>query len=243
MLAAADLMKALPSAAKTEVFVSAEEQNDQKDTTPGAVRPGKLVPGFGDKGYYGLGAILESPLGTPVPAARYANEIVIGLASAPTVWTIDGEHHEVDAWAPVTLSAGEGVSVSIAAQQDGMLVRLFLRPGELGGESQVTIGELTESDGWLRIGENALEKSGVRVLGRVMAAGENVDVPTTPGEDTAVFVVAGDVALDGVPVADSHVAIARDPEELGMESNSDAMVLVMEINPEAQVTRAGTVAR
>lgn len=243
MLAAADLMKTLPPAAATQIFVSAEEQTDPKDTTPGAIRPGKLVPGFGDKGYYALGAILESPLGSPVPVARYSNEIVIGLASAPTVWTIDGERHEVDAWAPVSVNAGEGVSVSITSDQDGMLVRLFLRPSELGGTAKVSIGEISDDDGWLRIGQNALEESGVGIIARVMTADEQVNVPTEPEHDTALFVVAGDVALDGVPVPDSHIAIARAPEQLGLESKSDAMVLVIDVNPNVEITRVGTVAR
>lgn len=243
LMAASALLRLLPPAHDNQIFVSAEEQKDPKDTTPGAIRPGKLVPGFGDKGYYQLGAILESPLGTPIPTVRLENEIVVGVASEDTVWVVNGDRQDVPAWAPVIVKAGSGAAVETSSSHDGMLIRLFIRPRELGGEVTTSIGELVDENGWLRIGKETLEESGIQVYARALTHDESVDVPVGTDQDTALFVIAGEVEVDGVPVLDSQLLLARDPAKLNLVAKSDAMVLVTVLDPAVKVTRAGTIAR
>src|SRR5699024_11155174 len=83
LLAHRDLMQTLPDAPDVELFISAGDEQDSKDPLPAAIRPGTLIPGFGDKGYYALGAIEERGLlaNVPIKSVRFSNETVLDIAS------------------------------------------------------------------------------------------------------------------------------------------------------------------
>lgn len=75
------------------------------------------------------------------------------------------------------------------------------------------------------------------------APNTDVPVPVREGFDTLIYIVAGTVEVDGVEIPDSRLALIRNPKDLTFTTKSDAMVLTVLVDPEAKVTRAGSVAR
>ncbi len=245
VLAHRELMTALPPVPAVELFLSAGGEQDSKDPLPGAIRPGTLIPGFGDKGYYALGAIEERGLlqGVPLKSLRYTNETVLNLASSPMTYTVNDDTVEAAAWTPAVIQAGTGANVSILPANDGVLVSLFVRQAELGGDPALLPQESPEEEEWLHLAdENALNNE-IIALARIAPPDTAVAVPGSPGHDVLIYVVAGIVEIDGVQVPDSRLALVRHPEDLVVHTKSDTMLLAILVSPEAKVIRAGSVAR
>lgn len=245
VIAHAELMKSLPEAPAVELFLSAGEEQDSKDPLPGAIRPGTLVPGNGDKGYFALGAIEERGLlaGVSLKSVRFANETVLGLASVPMEWTANEEQAIADAWTPVIVQAGTGASIARTPSADGVLVCLFVRQEEIGGDPSMEIKASIEENEWLLLADAEQLNNHIDVYARISPPNASLDVPTKPDHDVLIYVVAGSIEIDGVPVPDSRLALVRHPEKLVVQSTSETMFFAILVNPEARITRAGSVAR
>lgn len=240
-----ELMNSLPAQTAVELFLSAGGEQDSKDPLPGAIRPGTLIPGNGDKGYYALGAIEERGLlaNVPLKSVRYSNETVLGLASVPMEWTTNDETAVAEAWTPVVVQAGTAANVARKPADDGVLVCLFVRQQEIGGEPSMLIQESIEEHEWLLLANAARLKNQIDVYAHIAQPGATLEVPAKKGHDVLIYVVAGSLEIDGVPVPDSRVALVRHPENLVIESKSDTMFFAILVDPEAKITRAGSVAR
>lgn len=245
ILAYRQLMTALPQAPAVDLFLSAGGEQDSKDPLPGAIRPGALVPGFGDKGYYALGAIEERGLLSEVPlkSMRYANETVLGVASVPMKWTVNEEAIAVDAWTPVVVQAGTGATVSRIPAADGVLVGLFVRQKSVGGEAEMLVQDHTDDDDWLQLANAEMLGNEIAAYARIAPPDTVISVPGAPDHDVLLYVLAGEIEVDGVQIEDSRLALVRHPQDLVVKSNSDTMFLAILVDPNAVVTRAGSVAR
>lgn len=245
VLAARELMAALPPAPAVDLFLSAGGEQDSKDPLPGAIRPGALIPGYGDKGYHALGAIEERGLLADVPlkSVRYANESVLGIASVPMQWAVNDESATADAWTPVVVRAGSGANVSRKPESDGVLVCLFVRQQTIGGDASMQMQESIEENEWLQLADAERLNNGIEAYARIGPPNVEIWVPSKPGHDVLIYVVAGAIEIDGVPVPDSRLALIRHPQELAVHSTSDTMFLAILVDPEAKITRAGSVAR
>lgn len=242
MLAHGALLRSLPPAPAVELFLSAGNEQDDKDPLPGAVRPGTLVPGYGDKGYEAFGAIDERGLqaGIALKPIRYSNEIMLDIASTAIDWSAG---FVAEPWSPVLVTAGTGIEIGRTAQGDGVLLSLYFRPAELGGEPAVSIPEVEEEDGWFRLAEEAALGTGAEVWTCMAAAGADLWVPTAEGCDTCIYVLAGTIEIDGVRVPDSRLALVRMPHDLRVTCIEDSMIVVVAVRRNAEVTKAGSVAR
>lgn len=245
VMAHGQLMKSLPEPPTVELFLSAGGEQDSKDPLPGAIRPGTLVPGNGDKGYYALGAIEERGLlaNVPLKSVRYANETVLGLASVPMEWNTNDEDATAEAWTPVVVQAGSGATIARKPSADGVLVCLFVRQEEIGGEASMLIQESIEENEWLLLADSGKLNNRIDVYAHIAPPESVLEVPTKPGNDVLIYVVAGSIEIDGVPVLDSRLALVRHPERLTVQSKSDTMFFAILLNPDAKITRAGSVAR
>ena len=245
VMAHSQLMKSLPPAPAVELFISAGGEQDNKDPLPGAIRPGTLVPGHGDKGYYALGAIEERGLLADVPlkSVRYANETVLGLASVSMEWTTNGEIAIADAWTPVVVQAGSSATIARKPSADGVLVCLFVRQQEIGGEASMVIQESIEEHEWLLLADAERLNNSISVYAHIAQPDAALEVPAKEGHDVMIYIVAGSLEIDGVPIPDSRLALVRHPEKLVVHSKSDTMFFAILVDPEAKITRAGSVAR
>ena len=245
ILAQRQLMNALPKEPAVELYLSAGGEQDSKDPLPGAIRPGALVPGFGDKGYYALGAIEERGLLSEVPlkSMRYANETVLGVASVPMTWTVNEESILADAWTPVVVQAGSGATVSRTPGADGVLVGLFVRQKSIGGEAGMLVQEHTDDHDWLQLANAEMLGNEISAYARIAPPDTMIAVPNAPDHDVLLYVVAGEIEVDGVRIQDSRLALIRHPQNLHVQSKSDTMFMAILVDPHATVTRAGSVAR
>lgn len=245
LLAHRDLMKTLPEAPEVELFISAGNEQDNKDPLPAAIRPGTLVPGFGDKGYYALGAIEERGLlaNIPIKSVRFSNETVLDIASVTMDWKVDDDTNTTKQWEPVVVRGGVGAAVSRTPKADGVSVSLYIRQREIGGDAAAILPAGEEEDQWLRLASEDELANGILVYALLAAPNANVPVPEREGFDTLVYIVAGTIDIDGVEIPDSRLALIRHPRDLTFQTKSDAMVLTILVDPNAQVTRAGSVAR
>ena len=245
VLAYRSLMNALPKAPAVELFLSAGDEQDSKDPLPGAIRPGTLVPGFGDKGYYALGAIEERGLIADVPlkSMRYANETMLGVASVAMQWTVNDDSMIAEAWTPVVVQAGTGSTVSRTPRADGVMVGLFIRQQTIGGDAALLVQASTDENDWLQLADTTMLGNGISAYARIAPPNTVVAVPEVPDNDVLLYVVAGEIEVDGVVIHDSRLALIRHPENLMVQSKSDTMFLAILVDPAATVTRAGSVAR
>lgn len=245
LLSHRDLMAALPAAPAVDLFLSAGNELDSKDPLPAAIRPGTLVPGFGDKGYYALGAVEERGLlaNVPIKSIRYSNETVLDIASVEMEWKVDDDATSTSAWEPVVVKSGSGAAVARKPLADGVSVSLYIRQQALGGEASAHILAGAEEGEWLRLAAEEDLANGILVYALLAAPNADTVVPQREGFDTLIYIVAGTIDIDGVEVPDSRLALVRHPENLSFQTKSDAMVLAVLVNPEAKVTRAGSVAR
>ena len=235
-------MRSLPPASGVDLFLSAGNEQNDKDPIPGAVRPGTLVPGFGDKGYYALGAIEERGLlaGVPLKPMRFSNEIVLEIASTGMEWSMG---FTAGAWSPVLVTAGTGIEVARTPLGDGVLLTLYLRPAEVGGEPSVTIPEVVEENGWFRIADEEITGTGVAAWTCMAASNAELLAPKADGCDTFIYVLAGTVEIDGVQILDSRLALIRDPQDLRIRCTDDSMLVAILVRRETNVIKAGSVAR
>lgn len=245
LLAHRDLMQSLPEAPAVEIFISAGDEQDNKDPLPAAIRPGTLIPGFGNRGYYALGAIEERGLlaNVPIKSVRYSNETVLEISSVPMKWTVDDQANTTQPWEPVVVQAGSGSTVSRTPLADGVSVSIYIRQKELGGEPAALLPAGEEETNWLRLATEEELANDILVYALLAAPNSEVEVPRREGQDTLIYIVAGTIDVDGVEIPDSRLALIRNPKELTFRTKSDAMVLAILVDPEAKLTSAGSVAR
>ena len=245
LLAHRDLMSTLPAAPAVEMFISAGNEQDSKDPLPAAIRPGVLIPGFGDKGYYALGAIEERGLlaNVPIKSVRFSNETVVDIASVEMAWKVDDDANTTQPWEPVVVKAGTGAAVARTPASDGVSVSLYIRQKEIGGDPVALLPAGEEEGQWLRLATEEDLVNDILVYAILAAPNSVVPVPQRDGFDALVYVVAGTIDIDGVEIPDSRLALIRHPEDLTFQTKSDAMILTVLVDPDAKVTRAGSVAR
>lgn len=245
LLAHRDLMASLPEAPEVELYISAGDEQDNKDPLPAAIRPGTMIPGFGDKGYYALGAIEERGMlaNVPIKSVRYSNETVLNIASVPMNWTVEDESNTTQPWEPVVVQAGTGSAVARKPLADGVSVSLYIRQRELGGDPAALLPAGEEESQWLRLATEEELANDILVFALLAAPNTTVPVPQRDGCDTFMYIVAGTINIDGVEIPDSRLALIRHPKDLAFQTKSDAMVLAVLVDPNAKVTRAGSVAR
>lgn len=245
LLAHRELMQTLPPAPDVELFISAGNEQDNKDPLPAAIRPGTLVPGFGDKGYYALGAIEERGLlaNVPIKSMRYSNETVLDIASVEMAWKVDDDTNTTQPWEPVVVKAGSGAVVARTPKADGVSVSLYIRQKELGGDPVALLPAGEEQNQWIRLATEEELSNDILVYAILAAPNAEIPVPHQEGSDTLIYIVAGTIDIDGVEIPDSRLALIRQPNNLTFYTKSDAMVLAVLVDPTAKVTRAGSVAR
>lgn len=245
LLAHRDLIHILPDVPEVELFLSAGNEQDNKDPLPAAIRPGTLIPGFGNKGYYALGAIEERGLlaNVPIKSVRYSNETVLDIASVPMNWRVEDDTNTTQPWEPVVIRGGTGAAVGRTPLADGVSISLYIRQKELGGDPAALLPAGEEENGWLRLATEEELANGILVYALLAAPNTEVSVPGREGFDTLIYIVAGTIDVDGVEIPDSRLALIRHPKDLTFQTKSDAMVLTILVDPAATLTSAGSVAR
>lgn len=260
IMAHSAVVRSLPPAARIQIFQSGPISNLQQygDLRVHMHHPGELVPGHADHGYGPLAVVAESFIspGAVVPMHVHRNEEIVS-------WVPEGamRHDDLMRGKLVTdpdhllvMNAGKGFSHSehtLGSDAPLRMLQIFVRPSAVGQEPRLQHGKLTDpqANTWrLLVGPEGGDapfhvRNEVRIEDIRIDPGARVRLPQQPGSDTWLFVFSGEVELDGVELSPSAHALVQSSVPVVIETRESAVLIAVLINPQARVTRAGTISR
>lgn len=76
-----------------------------------------------------------------------------------------------------------------------------------------------------------------------LAADERVTLPSQPGRDTYLYVLEGAAEVGESTLAYTESAMVLEGDDVPVRTTEDAVLVAFYINPEAPITRQGTIGR
>ena len=250
--AAAD--RGLHPAPRSEVF-----QNQGKFRTRFNF-PGRNLPDHDDHGYGPLSTVVESFMdpGTLIRMHQHRDEEIVSWVPAGVMRHDDREGNELvtDSEHLLVMNAGSGfwhAEETLADDPPLRMLQIFVRPQEIGLEPGIQHGPLPEPEPneWRRVFapagadhpftvRNAVDCYDVR-----LDADAGATLPEIEGRDAYVYVFEGAVDVDGVALDETESVLWTGDGAPPTVSAGDegATVVAFLIDPDAPVTRQGTIGR
>ena len=220
--------------------------------------PGLAVPEHDDHGYGPLATVVESFLdpGTHIGMHPHRDEEIISWVPAGVMRHEDqaGTELALDAETLMVMGAGRQfwhAEHTLRSDPPLRMLQIFVRPPTLGLEPQIDHATLpaVQPDRWRHLfgptdGDapvsvrNAVDCSDCR-----LTAGTQTTLPGRDGWDTYLYVFEGAVAVGGMPVGYTESALVTGTDDVAVEALEDATVVAFDIDPDAPVTRQGTIGR
>jgi redox-sensitive bicupin YhaK (pirin superfamily) len=232
--------------------------------------PGRAVPDHDDHGYGPLATVVESFMdpGTLIPMHQHRDEEIISWVPAGVMRHDDGEGNELvtDADHLMVMNAGSGfwhAEETLADDPPLRMLQIFVRPHSLGLEPGIQhepIPDPTPNE-WRHLfgpegGDAPLYvRNEVDFYDCRLDAGGTVSLPAQSGRDTYLYVFEGAVTVgeDEEPVGYTESALVtgdRDGEDVGevetgvsVTATEDSVLVAFVVDPDAPVTRQGTIGR
>lgn len=220
--------------------------------------PGRMVPGHDDHGYGPLAVVAESLLepGTYIPMHEHRNEEIVS-------WVPDGvmRHDDRTVGELVTdsdhlmvMNAGRSFWHEERTLEDDpplRMLQIFVRPHSLGLEPKVQHGAIDEPvpNEWRRLfgpeGSDApfFVRNEVDLFDVRLDGGASVDLPSIEGRDTYFYVFTGRVEVDGAEFGEAETGLLVDASGTAVTAAEESLFVAFLIDPDATITRMGTVGR
>jgi len=220
--------------------------------------PGRTLPNHDDHGYGPLATVVESFLdpGTRIRMHKHRNEEIISWVPAGVMRHDDRQGNDLvtDPEHLLVMNAGSGFWHEEATRDDDpplRMLQLFVRPHSLDLEPGIQHRRLPESTpGEWRLlfgpegGDAPLfVRNEVQCYDARLAAGTETTLPSRPGWETYCYVFEGAIEVAGESVGFTESALVPDPEGIPLTATEDAVVVAFCLNPDAPVTRQGTIGR
>jgi quercetin 2,3-dioxygenase len=217
--------------------------------------PGYNVPGYGDHGYGPLSAIAESLLepDTWIPPHEHANEDIISWVPHGVMRHNDRTVGELitDPNHLMVMNAGKGFwheERTLADDPHLRMLQIFVGPHTLDLEPGIQHGRLTPpiANEWRHLfGADApfSVRNNVHLYDIRLDEGVAADLPLLAGWDTYFYAFTGAVEVGNTRFGEAESGLLREESGFAVEAKEDAMIVAFLIDPEAKVTRAGTVGR
>lgn len=221
--------------------------------------PGRLRPGHEDHGYGPLSTVVESFMdpGTLIPMHQHRNEEIVSWVPAGVMRHDDREGNELvtDADHLMVMNAGEGFwheERTLADDPPLRMLQIFVRPRELDLPSGIQHEPLPEpvAGEWRHLFGPEGSDAPLSVRNRVhlhdvrLEAGQRVELPVEDGWDTYFYVFDGTVSGGGETLeATESGLLVGDGSRLTLAADDDATLVAFRIDPDAPVTRQGTIGR
>jgi hypothetical protein len=220
--------------------------------------PGRALPGHDDHGYGPLATVVESFMdpGTLIRMHRHRDEEILSWVPEGVMRHDDHEGNDLvtDAEHMLVMNAGSGFRHEELTREDDpplRMLQLFVRPHSLGLEPAIQHEPLPDAVAgeWRHLAgpEDDDAPLSVRNEARLydlrIGTGASVDLPTAPGWDAYVYVFEGGVEVDGVALAETESALVTDDRVATLTASEPSVVVAFLVDPEAPVTRQGTVGR
>ncbi|PCR88754.1 pirin family protein [Natrinema ejinorense] len=220
--------------------------------------PGRAVPDHDDHGYGPLATVVESFMdpGTLIRMHQHRNEEIIS-------WVPDGvmRHDDRQGNSLVTdpehlmvMNAGSGFwhsEETLADDPPLRMLQIFVRPYSLDLESDIQHEPIPDPvpNEWRHLfgpeGSDApLDvRNDVHFYDCRLNAGATTTLPSRAGWDTYCYVFEGAVEIGEKAVGDTESALVTDDSDVFVTATEDSTVVGFSINPDAPITRQGTIGR
>lgn len=220
--------------------------------------PGRAVPDHDDHGYGPLATVVESFMdpGTLIRMHRHRNEEIIS-------WVPDGvmRHDDRRGNALVTdpehllvMNAGSGfwhAEETLADDPPLRMLQIFVRPHGLALEPGIQHEPIPApvANDWRHLfgpeGTDAplFVRNDVDCYDCRLDAGATTALPSPAGRHTYLYVFDGAVDVGGAAVGYTESALVVEDGDVPVTATEDATVVAFAIDPDAPVTRQGTIGR
>jgi len=222
--------------------------------------PGRALPGHDDHGYGPLATVVESFMdpGTLIRMHQHRNEEIVSWVPDGVMRHDDRQGNELvtDPEHLLVMNAGSGfwhAEETLADDPPLRMLQIFVRPHSLDLEPGIQHRPIPEAvpNEWRHLfgpegGDAPLSvRNDVHFYDCRLDAGASVSLPSRPGWDTYLYVFEGAVTVEDASVGYTESALVTG------EGHSDAAVTATEastvvafcIDPDAPVTRQGTIGR
>ena len=219
--------------------------------------PGRAVPGHDDHGYGPLATVVESFMdpGTLIRMHQHRNEEIISWVPDGVMRHDDrhGNNLVTDPEHLMVMNAGSGfwhAEETLADDPPLRMLQIFVRPHSLNLEPSIqhdSIAEATPSKWRHLFGPEGTDaplyvRNDVDFYDCQLSAGDTTALPAQSGWHTYLYVFEGAVQVDEEAVGYTESALVTD-DEVSVTATEDSTIVAFAINPDAQVTRQGTIGR
>ncbi|UTF55773.1 pirin family protein [Natronosalvus rutilus] len=220
--------------------------------------PGRAVPGHDDHGYGPLATVVESFMdpGTLIRMHQHRNEEIISWVPDGVMRHDDGEGNKLvtDSEHLMVMNAGSEfwhAEETLADDPPLRMLQIFVRPYSLDLESDIqhelipdpVAGEWRHLFGPEKTDAPLYVRNDVDFYDCRLDAGATTTLPSRPGWHTYLYVFDGAVDVGNEPVGCTESALVPDDSNIPVTATEDSTIVAFNINPDAPVTRQGTIGR
>nr|WP_250137877.1 pirin family protein [Halorientalis salina] len=222
--------------------------------------PGRLVPGHDDHGYGPLATVVESFMdpGTLIRMHQHRNEEIISWVPDGVMRHDDRQGNELvtDSDHVMVMNAGSGfwhAEETLAEDPPLRMLQIFVRPHSLDLDPDIQHEPIPDANPneWRTLfgpedGDAPLHvRNDVYFYDCRLDAGATVSLPSRPGWDTYFYVFDGAVtAGEGeAELGYTESGLVTDAGDVPVTATDDSTLVAFSINPDAPITRQGTIGR
>ncbi|SNR62611.1 pirin family protein [Halorubrum vacuolatum] len=220
--------------------------------------PGRAVPNHDDHGYGPLATVVESFMdpGTLIRMHQHRNEEIISWVPDGVMRHDDrqGNNLITDPEHLMVMNAGSGFwhsEETLADDPPLRMLQIFVRPHSLGLEPGIQHEPIPDpiAGDWRHLfgpeGTDAplFVRNDVDFYDCQLAVGDTVTIPSRAGWHTYLYVFDGAVDIGDTSVGYTEGALVADDNDVIVTATEDSMLVAFNMNPEAPVTRQGTIGR
>ena len=220
--------------------------------------PGQAAPNHNDHGYGPLAPIAESFMdpGTLIRMHQHRNEEIISWVPAGVMRHDDRQDNELatDPNHLMVMNAGSGFWHSEETFADDpplRMLQIFVRPHSLGLEPDIQHEPIRDSvtGEWRHLFGPEETQAPLYVRNDVdfydcrLDAGATITLPSQSGWHTYLYVFEGAVDVGEESIGYTESALVVDDYDVTVTAREDSSIVAFVINPDAPVTRQGTIGR
>ncbi|WP_418282616.1 pirin family protein [Halorubrum sp. DTA98] len=220
--------------------------------------PGRAVPDHDDHGYGPLATVVESFMdpGTLIRMHQHRNEEIISWVPDGVMRHDDRQDNELvtDSEHLMVMNAGSGfwhAEETLADDPPLRMLQIFVRPHSLDLEPGIQHEPIPGpvANEWRHLfgpkGTNAplFVRNDVDFYDCRLDAGATVTLPSRSDWHTYLYVFDGTVDLGEASIGDTESALVTDDSDVTVTAVEDSTIVAFTINPDAPITRHGTIGR
>ena len=222
--------------------------------------PGRTLPGHGDHGYGPLSTVVESFMdpGTLIRMHQHRNEEIISWVPSGVMRHDDRRGNELvtDADHLMVINAGSGFWHAEETAPDDpplRMLQIFVRPHSLELPPEIQHEPISDPtpNAWRHLFGPEASDAPLYVRNEVhfydcrLDADARVRLPSRSDWDTYVYVFEGTVTADDGEVTLGHTesGLVTAGEEVTLTATEDSVLVAFCIDPNAPITRRGTIGR